>query len=231
MTHIIPFDFQSNTVRVTIVSGEYWFVAKDICEVLEIQKPENAYARLDDDEKGTHSIGTLGGNQEMTVVSESGLYSLVLTSRKPQAKEFKRWLTHEVIPSIRKTGQYSINQQPVLPSRVVARETAEEISKIQDLLSHDNPRLAQFLIDHAISDIMPAQKVLTGDRLRGVVEIAEELKLPVTIHNRSTLGKFVKANLPDLCQIEQRLVNGTTRKVNCYPDNDKVRAVIQQFFS
>ncbi len=80
----------------------------DVCKVLEIGNPRNAAARLDDDEKGVHNVDTPGGTQEMTVVSESGLYSTVLTSRKPEAKVFKRWVTGTVLPILRKTGTYTV---------------------------------------------------------------------------------------------------------------------------
>lgn len=86
--------------------GEPRFVAADVCNVLEIQRTNDAVEGLDDDEKGTGIIRTPGGNQSMTVVTESGLYSLILRSRKPEAKTFKRWVTHEVLPSIRKRGVY-----------------------------------------------------------------------------------------------------------------------------
>lgn len=78
-----------------------------MCRALELNKTWNALQRLDEDEKGATSISTLGGAQEMSIVNESGLYTLVLGSRKPEAKSFKRWITHEVIPSIRKHGLYA----------------------------------------------------------------------------------------------------------------------------
>ena len=94
------------------VEGEPWFVAADVCRALEISNPSMALSRLDEDEKSTLSLteGTSpnGGNPNVNVVNESGLYSLVLGSRKPEAKQFKRWITHDVIPAIRKTGAYSV---------------------------------------------------------------------------------------------------------------------------
>lgn len=93
-------------VRIVMRDEEPWFVAKDVCEVLGLGNSHSSLALLDDDEKGVHSMDTLGGKQEMAIVSESGLYSLILRSRKPEAKPFRRWLTHDVIPSIRKTGGY-----------------------------------------------------------------------------------------------------------------------------
>lgn len=118
MSHIIPFEFESHALRVDLdAAGQPWFVAADVCAALDLPETHKAIARLDDDEKGRNSIPTLGGPQEMSVVNESGLYNLVLGSRKPEAKRFKRWITHEVLPSIRKTGSYaSATSVAALPS-------------------------------------------------------------------------------------------------------------------
>lgn len=95
---------QFGNVRAIMRDGEPWFVAADVCKALEIDKSQTR--RLDEDEKGVYSTQTLGGKQEVTIVNEPGLYSLVLGSRKPEAKVFKRWVTHEVLPTIRRTGGY-----------------------------------------------------------------------------------------------------------------------------
>lgn len=97
---------QFGNVRALMRDGEPWFVAADVCKALEIANNRDALTRIDDDEKGVALADTLGGKQEVTIVNEPGLYSLVLGSRKPEAKVFKRWVTHEVIPSIRKHGAY-----------------------------------------------------------------------------------------------------------------------------
>ncbi|MDA1557680.1 phage antirepressor [Bacillus cereus] len=95
----------------TMVQGEnVWFVAKDVCDVLEIKNHRTSISILDEDEKGVHSMDTLGGIQQLQTINESGLYSLVLRSRKPQAKAFKKWVTSEVLPSIRKHGAYMTDQ-------------------------------------------------------------------------------------------------------------------------
>ena len=99
---------QFGQVRVIERDGEPWFVAKDVCECLSLSDTAKSCERLDDDEKGTNSIRTPGGYQDMIIISEPGLYSLVLRSNKPEAKLFKRWITHDVIPSIRKTGAYQL---------------------------------------------------------------------------------------------------------------------------
>lgn len=104
---ITRFDFHGANVRVlTDEHGEPWFIAKDVCAVLEIGNPSQALTNLDDDEKGITTTDTLGGPQKTVTVSESGFYRLVLRSRKPVAKEFQRWVTHEVLPQIRRTGGY-----------------------------------------------------------------------------------------------------------------------------
>lgn len=110
MNQLKVFNFKSNEVRTVVKDGEPWFVAKDVCNVLEIEKHRDAVSRLDEDERESVLVDTLGGSQQVTAINEPGLYSLVLRSRKPEAKDFKRWITHEVIPSIRKHGAYMTDQ-------------------------------------------------------------------------------------------------------------------------
>ena len=107
-----------NDLQIFVYSGEQlrtvqrddglWWVLRDVCRVLNIANSKNVSARLDDDEKGVHLVDTPGGAQEMTIVNEPGLYAVILRSDKPEAKQFKRWVTHDVLPSIRKTGAYGI---------------------------------------------------------------------------------------------------------------------------
>jgi len=113
---------QFGQIRVIDQNGEPWFVAADVCRALEIGNHRDALSRIDADEKGVALTDTLGGKQEMATVNEPGLYSLVLGSRKPEAKAFKRWITHEVIPTIRKHGMYA------------TAETAEKILNDPDFL-------------------------------------------------------------------------------------------------
>jgi prophage antirepressor-like protein len=93
-------------VRLVTRDGEPWFVARDVCAVLGIRNVADSLAGLDDDERGVATTDTLGGEQQVSIVNESGLYSLIFRSRKSEAKAFKRWVTHEVLPSIRKNGGY-----------------------------------------------------------------------------------------------------------------------------
>lgn len=106
---IIPLDFETHAVRMVVIKGESWWVATDVCRALGIDNSRQALARLEEDEKGVITNDTLGGQQEMAIISEPGLYALILTSRRPEAKRFKRWVTHEVLPTIRRTGTYSID--------------------------------------------------------------------------------------------------------------------------
>lgn len=109
-TQLTPFQFDSTCVRtITDDQGSIWFVAADVCEALAISNVTMAMTRLDADEQALNTIeGISRGNDKANFINESGLYSLILTSRKPEAKRFKKWVTSEVLPSIRKTGGYQI---------------------------------------------------------------------------------------------------------------------------
>ncbi len=98
------------SVRTLVWNDEPWFIAADVCNALDISNSRDALSRLDEDEKDVASTDTPGGKQYVNIINEPGLYSLVLGSRKPEAKEFKRWITHEVIPSIRKHGMYATEE-------------------------------------------------------------------------------------------------------------------------
>lgn len=100
------FNFRSTEVRTVTIDGEPWFVLSDVVDVLGFSRSRDAARMLDDDEKGAHIVRTPGGDQEAIVISESGVYTLALRSRKPEAKPFRKWVTSEVLPTIRKTGQY-----------------------------------------------------------------------------------------------------------------------------
>ena len=105
---------QFGQCRFVTINGEPWFVAADLCRALEIKQPTRALSRLDDDEKGVTTIHTLGGPQQVLIVSEPGLYRLIFTSRKAEARQFQRWVCHEVLPSIRKYGYYVAPHQRII---------------------------------------------------------------------------------------------------------------------
>lgn len=106
--NVVPFCFKDNVIRtITDALGEPWFVAKDVCDALGLDNITWALNGLDDDELTLEKLNAGGQTREMKLISESGLYTLIIRSNKPQAKPFRRWVTHEVLPSIRKTGSYS----------------------------------------------------------------------------------------------------------------------------
>lgn len=125
MNEVQLFNFESHEVRSLLLNNEPWFVGKDVAEALGYSKARNAIAtHIDSEDKKDAPIqGTLGGVQEMTVINESGLYSLVLSSKLPSAKKFKRWVTSEVLPSLRKTGQYQVKE--LSGSELMARALIE----------------------------------------------------------------------------------------------------------
>lgn len=106
MSALLNFAFDENLVRVVMQDENPWFVAADICRALHISDASKAAERLDDDERGTSTIRTPGGEQSMIIICEAAVYKLAFTSRKPEAKRFTRWVAHEVLPSIRRTGHY-----------------------------------------------------------------------------------------------------------------------------
>ena len=117
------FDFNENAVRVIMKDDQPWFVAKDVCEILDIADAHTALRGLDSDEKDRQNLPTPGGEQDMSVINESGLYTLIMRSNKPEAKKFRKWVTSEVLPAIRKTGHYEIPKSQTHTSMVEAAKT------------------------------------------------------------------------------------------------------------
>jgi prophage antirepressor-like protein len=137
MSNIIPFTYESRQVRVIQDDqGEPWWIAKDVCAVLDLTNVAMAVKGLDDDEKGISKVYTLGGEQELLTVNEPGLYTLIIRSNKPEAKQFKRWITHEVLPSIRKTGKYEIGTLSEIDLIIKSAQALKQIELKQ--INHDN---------------------------------------------------------------------------------------------
>lgn len=131
MESLFPINYNNKTIRTINKKGDVWFVAKDVCEVLEISNYRDAVEKLDDDEKGVGVSDTLGGEQSMIIISESGLYSLIFRSNKPEARVFRKWVTAEVLPAIRKTGKY-YSQTKILE---LVDKAIEDIDDLQNYLS------------------------------------------------------------------------------------------------
>lgn len=121
MNELRIFNYNENTVRTTEIDGEPWFVLKDVCEVLGLGTPARVAERLEEDEVSlTHITDSIGRKQEMTIINESGLYNVILRSDKPEAKPFRKWVTSEVLPSIRKHGGYIAGQETMSPEELMA---------------------------------------------------------------------------------------------------------------
>lgn len=160
-------------VRIIPVDGELMFVAKDVCDCLEITKHRDAISRLDPDERGSVKLDTLGGKQDIAAINEYGLYSLVLSSRKPEAKEFKRWITHDVIPAIRKTGSYSMVIPQTLPEalRAYANEV-ESHNATKAIVAQQEQQIAEF---KPVKDYV--DKILSSKSCLAITQIAADYGL------------------------------------------------------
>lgn len=129
MTHPIEsFEYKGTPIQILGTPTDPLFVAREVCEALGLKDTESALRKLDTDEKLNRKLYASGQRREVTVINEPGLYSLVLRSTKPEAKAFKRWLTHEVLPSIRKTGRYGGNNKQL-------EESLAEVSR-RNLAAH-----------------------------------------------------------------------------------------------
>ena len=181
---LAPFDFEGRPVRiVTDAQGEPWFVAADVLSTISLDR--KALERLDDDEKGVNSIHTPGGVQEMTTVNEPGLYALVLGSRKAEAKRFKRWVTHEVLPAIRKTGSYAVPAIAALPAPTQDRVTSllligEAVAKV--------PGVKAGIAMAATLTCIHENTGLAIETLRRALPAANE---PICSLNATQLGKLI----------------------------------------
>ena len=188
-------------LRATMKDGEPWFVAADVCLILGLSNPRSSIALLDDDEKGVHSVDTLGGEQYTNIVSEAGLYSLVLRSRKPEAKPFRRWVTHDVLPSIRATGSYSVEDESLTMARglIAAQGIVKRLQATNDDLSEKNALMAPKAAYY--------DSVMDSDGLLSVRDSAKLLKG----YDPSATERGLRANLR-----RDRIIERRTRQATAY---------------
>jgi anti-repressor protein len=181
--------FNFNGYELKVVIDDFnnpFFIAKDVCNILQIKNNRDALSRLDDDEKGVVLTDTPGGKQDVLCINESGLYSLVLSSRKQEAKDFKKWVTSEVLPSIRKTGAYiTLSKAEELlanPDLIISLATQVKIEKERNnTLQLENNRLrprSEFV-----------DKVFATDGLISMSQVAKVLGLT---YGRNTLYKILR---------------------------------------
>ena len=133
MSTVELFQYESAQLRTAVVDGEPWFVASDVAKILEFRDAHNLVRGIDDEDRATHKVSTPSGTQDVTIISEPGLYAAIVRSNSARVKPFKRWLTHDVLPAIRKTGGYSLVPKS-LPEALRAYATeveAHEVTKAE----------------------------------------------------------------------------------------------------
>lgn len=184
MTDLIPFDYDGASVRVITVEGEPWFVLADICRVLDLGNPSMVANRLDGDAlSSTEVIDSMGREQRARIVSEAGLYEVIFLSRKPEAKTFRRWVTSEVLPSIRKTGSYGTPRE-LTPDEIVHQAlqiTAQRVEELTAQLAIAGPKAAAF-------DLW-----LSSNLAYAVGDVAKALRAAGAMTGRTRLFEFMDA--------------------------------------
>ncbi|MCX4025119.1 phage antirepressor KilAC domain-containing protein [Endozoicomonas sp. SM1973] len=205
--NIIPFEFKNSEIRVIDKNGEPWFVAKDIAEVLGYTEAYKMTRNLDDDEIAPHIVGTNAGPREFSIINESGLYSAILKSRRPEARAFKKWVTSEVLPSIRKTGGYIAGQENDSPEVIMAKA----LQVAQSVIETKAKQLA--VVKEEIREVLP--KVEFHDQVakaHDAITVGEAAKIIGTGRNRlfeylRQIGWVTRYNQPYQHKIEQGLLN------------------------
>ena len=229
MNQIIPFTYEGTSVRtVTTEDGEPWFVLSDVCSILKLTNPSEVAKRLDEDEINTLRISEGIGNPNKNIISEAGLYAVILRSNSPNAKPFQRWVTHDVLPQIRQHGYYAAEQRAHETNATIfqARARMELCQAARGLIHPDHLEakarciLAQGLGEYPqledkntplyTQDFLKSKGV-TGKRLKSI---------------RGTFGKRVKAAYTlkhgkDPDQYALHLSNGQTRMCNGYTRKDR----------
>lgn len=156
-------------IRSLLIDNEPWFVGKDVASALGYKEPRSAISKkVDNEDRGVAKMETPSGIQEMTIINESGLYSLILSSKLPSAKKFKRWVTHEVLPSLRKTGKYEIQTNNELPQ--LLNDMTQLVKDMGDRIEKQNIQINEQ--DRQIEEI----KHLVGIRAKDVFDYGKIIK-------------------------------------------------------
>lgn len=191
---------QFGQVRTVNIDGNPWFVSVDVCTALGVSR--TAVRRLDEDEKGVRSMHTLGGTQRLAVVNEYGLYNLILGSRKPETKDFKRWITHEVIPSIRKNGAY-------MTDAVIAH-------------LEENPELVPEYLNHLRDENSRAKELRRQlDTVTGQLAIAQPKADYYNAYVNNEDALCFRYVAKELCVSERKLINYLLDKRFLYRDTHR----------
>lgn len=211
-------------VRTITLDGEPWFVAADVCKALEIKNPSDALLRLDNDEKNTLCLteGITAGNPNVNIVNEPGLYSLVLGSRKPEAKAFKRWITHDVIPAISRHGMYAIDDIIANPDLGIAalqalKEEREKRQALESTVAVQSQQIAELTPKASYYDI-----VLNCKDLMSISKIAKDYGKSAIWLNDKLAELKVQYKQGGVWLLYQRYAEKgyTSTKTHTYPAND-----------
>ena len=237
MSDFVPFDFEGNEVRFVGTPENPEWVAADICRCLDLEDTSKALESLDLEEKDTKNVRTLGGMQQMLTVTEPGLYRLIFKSRKTVAKRFQKWVFNEILPSIRKTGMYSIQQKSVTPPELlpvqirqakleVIQTGIDIISQLGGIDERDEMQFKDLARSIVLDDVLqPALPQADNQRLEyPISDRALELGYKPTPGQLRSIGKgaaaLYRARYSQEPIKREQFVDGTTRKVNVYSQKD-----------
>lgn len=186
-------------VRSLTLNDEPWFVGKDVADILGYTNSRKAISdHVDDEDKGVTKCDTLGGKQDLTIINESGLYSLILSSKLPTAKKFKRWVTSEVLPAIRKTGGYQIPDNPMDALKLMFEAQTQTNDKVEHIQED-----VKELKDNKL--LNPGQYNYLGTQIRKRVRAIKEVrKLDLTAKQNSKLYSFINRDLNKYVGIRTR---------------------------
>lgn len=199
MNELQIFNFEDNEVRTQVVDGEPWFIGKDVADILGYTNPSKAIRdHVDDEDKGQNETFTPGGMQIMTIINESGLYSLVFKSQLPSAKKFKRWVTSEVLPAIRKTGSYQIPKDPMDTLRLMfqaTEQTQEKVNQVDARVIHLEQNVK----------LEPGEYTYIGKSIsRKVYQIGKERAYSMNKQQKEELFKAINKEIAEITGVRTR---------------------------
>ena len=229
MNELQNFNFSGQDVRIITINDEPWFVGKDVADILGYSNSRKALSdHVDDEDKGVTKSDTLGGNQNITIINESGLYSLILKSKKPEAKQFKRWVTSDVLPTIRKHGAYNAKVPTTQRELVQLALSANE---------ETNQRID--VIENKIHDIEENKLITTEDKgtidshvRKKVYQICKDLRLSQEAKSMlfKDLGSSIKQlfNVPNRGRIKDKDFMSALEFVESWEPSSVTKAKINQ---
>ena len=238
MHAITPFTYGDATIRTVTVGGEPWFVAKDVCDALGISNPTDALKRLDDDERARFNLGRQG---EANFVNEPGLYSLILASRKPEAKAFKRWITHEVLPAIRRDGGYISPSASEHQVNALIRQAQMRMELVQAAKGIIDPghleAKARVILAQGLGELpeLPAENrpLYTSDYLKSKNLSTRRTRSVAPMFGKRVKAAYVLKHGREPGKYPMNFPNGQTRNVYAYMEADRplMDQIWEQYYS